>query len=55
MLTFEEALEFLHEKGIVIDKNYWNMVNYCVKDFNYLIIKCANYIDELDTTDIEEN
>lgn len=55
MLTFEEALDFMHRKGIILDKQYWNMVNYVVKDFDWLIIKTANALDKFDATDIEEN
>ena len=47
MLTIEEALEYLSNEDVVLDKDYWEKANDVVKNLNYLIIKCANKIKAL--------
>lgn len=42
MMTLDEALQFLNEKGLVIDTDYWKNACKCVKNLEYVFIKWAN-------------
>lgn len=42
MLTLEEALLFLNQKGLVTDVDYWRNACKCVKNLEFVFIKWAN-------------
>lgn len=42
MITLEEALHFLNEKGLVENTDYWKNACRCVKNLDYVFIKWAN-------------
>lgn len=49
MLTIDEALQFLNEKGIIEKTDHWKYMCENVKDLKYVFIKCANAISTYNT------
>lgn len=42
MLTSDEALYFLSQKGLITDVDYWKSACKCVKNLEFVFIKWAN-------------
>lgn len=43
-----QALDYLVQKGRITDKEYWQKALLVVKNLNFLIIKWANDVKELE-------
>lgn len=51
MLTLDEAMYFLKEKGLIDKPEHWKYMCENIKDLNYVFIKWANSVDTRVTED----
>ena len=45
MLTLDEAMFFLHEKGLLDKVDHWKYMCNNIKDLEFVFIKWANSVD----------
>lgn len=54
MLTLDEALAFLHSKGLIEKIDYWRNACECVKDLKFVFIKWANSVSTYNSENAEK-